>query len=169
MLLLYLTPSFPSPVFHLWKLILQSQTNPPFYLPTFAYTGPNMLGDSSKVLILKNKVEWLLTPVFLLGEFHGQRSLAGYSLWGCRVWHDWANFPFTSVSGSKQNCAEGTEISHVQPSPMEAHPSPLQYPANFETRQVNFSDRDKRGIQVQSKPRAPHSPHYAECQNHLHQ
>ena len=74
-----LLPLFPSPVFHLWKLILQSQTNPPFYLPTFAYTGPNMLGDSSKVLLLKNKVEWLLTPVFLLGEFHGQRSLAGYS------------------------------------------------------------------------------------------
>ena len=23
--------------------------------------------------------EWLPTPVFLLGEFHGQRSLAGYS------------------------------------------------------------------------------------------
>jgi len=99
-------------------------------------------------------MERLLTPVFLLGEFHGQRSLAGYSPWGCRVWHDWANFPFTSVSGSKQNCAEGTEISHVQPSPMEARPSPLQYPANFETRQVNFSDREERGIQVQSKPRA---------------
>ena len=26
--------------------------------------------------------EWLSTPVFLLGEFHGQRSLAGYSPWG---------------------------------------------------------------------------------------
>ena len=26
--------------------------------------------------------EWQLTPVFLPGEFHGQRSLAGYSLWG---------------------------------------------------------------------------------------
>ena len=25
--------------------------------------------------------EWLRTPVFLLGEFQGQRSLAGYSLW----------------------------------------------------------------------------------------
>ena len=37
---------------------------------------------------------------------------------------------------------------------MEAHPPPLQYPANFETRQVNFSDRDERGLQVQSKPRA---------------
>ena len=26
--------------------------------------------------------EWLPTPVFLPGEFHGQQSLAGYSLWG---------------------------------------------------------------------------------------
>ena len=28
--------------------------------------------------------EWLLTPVFLTGEFHGQRSLEGYNLWGHR-------------------------------------------------------------------------------------
>ena len=27
-------------------------------------------------------------PVFLPGEFQGQSSLAGYSLWGCRVEHD---------------------------------------------------------------------------------
>ena len=26
--------------------------------------------------------KWLPTPVFLPGEFHGQRCLAGYSLWG---------------------------------------------------------------------------------------
>ena len=26
--------------------------------------------------------KWKLTPVFLSGEFHGQRSLAGYSPWG---------------------------------------------------------------------------------------
>ena len=26
--------------------------------------------------------EWQLTPVFLPGEFHGQRSLTGYSPWG---------------------------------------------------------------------------------------
>ena len=25
---------------------------------------------------------WQLTPVFLFGEAHGQRSLAGYSPWG---------------------------------------------------------------------------------------
>ena len=24
----------------------------------------------------------MATPVFLLGEFHGQKSLVGYSLWG---------------------------------------------------------------------------------------
>jgi len=28
--------------------------------------------------------KWLLTPVFLPGEFHGLRSLASYSPWGCK-------------------------------------------------------------------------------------
>ena len=28
--------------------------------------------------------EWLPAPVFLPGEFHGPRSLVGYSLWGCK-------------------------------------------------------------------------------------
>ena len=28
--------------------------------------------------------EWQPTAVFLLGEFHGQRSLVGYSPWGCK-------------------------------------------------------------------------------------
>ena len=27
---------------------------------------------------------WLPTPVFLPGQFHGQRDLVGYSLWGCK-------------------------------------------------------------------------------------
>ena len=34
------------------------------------------------------KIPWrrekLPTPVFLLGEFHGQRSLVSYSPWGCK-------------------------------------------------------------------------------------
>ena len=32
--------------------------------------------------------KWQLTPVFLPGESLGQRSLVGYSPWGCRVRHD---------------------------------------------------------------------------------
>ena len=31
--------------------------------------------------------KWLPTPVFLPGEFHGQRSLAGYSPWDCKESH----------------------------------------------------------------------------------
>ena len=35
------------------------------------------------------KEEMQPTPVFLSGESHGQRSLAGYSPWGCKgVRHD---------------------------------------------------------------------------------
>ena len=32
--------------------------------------------------------EWQPTPVFLPGEYQGQRSLAGYSPYGVRVGHD---------------------------------------------------------------------------------
>ena len=36
------------------------------------------------------RMEWLPTPGFLPGESHEQRSLAGYSPWGCKesVGHD---------------------------------------------------------------------------------
>ena len=43
--------------------------------------------------------EWPPTPVFSPGEFHGQRSLAGYSPWRCRVRHNWATNTFISLSG----------------------------------------------------------------------
>ena len=33
--------------------------------------------------------KWWHTPLFLPGEFHGQKSLVGYSPWGRRVGHDW--------------------------------------------------------------------------------
>ena len=39
--------------------------------------------------------EWLPTPVLLHGEFHGQRSLAGYTVHGShRVGHEWATNTF---------------------------------------------------------------------------
>jgi len=37
------------------------------------------LGIISRSGISPGKRKWLPTPVFLPGEFHGQRSLAGYS------------------------------------------------------------------------------------------
>ena len=33
---------------------------------------------------------WQPTPVFLPGEYHGQRSLMAYSSYGCRVRQDWS-------------------------------------------------------------------------------
>ena len=30
--------------------------------------------------------KWLPSPVFMPGESHGQRSLVGYSSWGCKEW-----------------------------------------------------------------------------------
>ena len=39
--------------------------------------------------------KWQATPVFLLGKFHGQRRLAGYSPWGRRFGHDWVHISHT--------------------------------------------------------------------------
>ena len=44
--------------------------------------------------------EWLPTPVFLPGEFHGQRNLAGYSPWG-RKELNMTNTSLSGVSGNK--------------------------------------------------------------------
>ena len=45
--------------------------------------------------------EWLPTPLFLPGEFHGEKSLAGYSPWACKnVRHDWA----TNTHGTIFSC-----------------------------------------------------------------
>ena len=45
--------------------------------------------------------KWQPNPVFLAGESHAQRSLVGYSPWGCRVGHGWVTkhtAPCLSVS-----------------------------------------------------------------------
>ena len=36
---------------------------------------------------LARRRAWQPTPVFLPGESHGQRSLVGYSPWGCIEWN----------------------------------------------------------------------------------
>ena len=42
--------------------------------------------------------KWQPTPVFLPWKSHGQRSLAGYSPWGCkRVGHDLTNSTTTTT------------------------------------------------------------------------
>ena len=53
-------------------------------LPVMQETWIQSLGQDDPL-----QKELLPTPVFLPGEFHGQRRLMGYSLWGSqRVRHD---------------------------------------------------------------------------------
>ena len=47
-----------------------------------AQTVKNLPAMPSPVGKINWRREWLPTLVFLPGEFHGQRSLAGYSSWG---------------------------------------------------------------------------------------
>ena len=56
------------------------------------------------------------TPVFLPGEFHGRKSLAGYSPWGCRVRHDWVTH--TGAFYIWSTCQFGLATFQVLNSPM---------------------------------------------------
>ena len=50
-------------------------------LPAMQETRLQSLGGEDP---LEKGMEWQPTPVFLPGEFHGQRSLSGYSPRGCK-------------------------------------------------------------------------------------
>ena len=62
-------------------------------------SGGQSIGVSASTSVLPMNTQWRRkwqpTPVILPGEFHEQRSLAGYSPWGCRVRHDWATITHT--------------------------------------------------------------------------
>ena len=49
---------------------------------------PGLILGSGRFFPWRRK--WQPTPVFLPGKSHGQKSLVGYSPWGCRVRHDLA-------------------------------------------------------------------------------
>ena len=50
--------------------------------PTCQYRRPKRPGFDPCVGKIPWRREWQPTPAFLLGTFHGQRGLAGYSPWG---------------------------------------------------------------------------------------
>ena len=63
--------------------------------------------------------EWLPTQVFLPGEFHGQRSVAGYSPWGCKELRtaEWLTlsvffFFFPRASGLGVASGEAERVEH---------------------------------------------------------
>ena len=62
---------------------------------------------------------WICKIYHLLRKSHGHRSLVGYSLWGCRVGHDWVTNTFTfslskfpSFSGKWAGCLSTDHLQH---------------------------------------------------------
>ena len=47
--------------------------------------------------------EWLPTPVFLSGEFHGLRSLAGFNPWGHRELDTTEGLTLSHVTGKSSS------------------------------------------------------------------
>ena len=52
--------------------------------PTCQWRRFRRLGFDSRVRKILWRRKWQPTPVFLPGKSHGQRSLVGYSPWGCK-------------------------------------------------------------------------------------
>ena len=73
---------------HKWSLVAHSVKNLPAVQKTWVWS----LGQEDPW-----RKEWQPTPVFL-PEFHGQRGLAGYSPWGCKVRHEWSYLGSTHSS-----------------------------------------------------------------------
>ena len=102
--------AFHTAVFRLIKgIVLWSSSN---------LLGKNLLNlslPSSKYLLGTDygpdwRREWHSTPVFLPGEFHGQRSLAGYSPWGCIESHTTEQLTHTHTCAHTQ---ARNHISHL--------------------------------------------------------
>ena len=73
---MYLNMFFPFGVWYIWaSLVAQVVKNP----PTMQETQVRTLGWEDPC-----RRKWQPIPVFLPGESHGQRSLVGYSPWGCK-------------------------------------------------------------------------------------
>ena len=53
--------------------------------------------------------EWLSTPVFLPGEFHGQRNLVSFSWWGLNEWDTTEQLTCSLSLGVRADILEATE------------------------------------------------------------
>ena len=106
--------------------------------PACQCTRHNRWGFNPWVGKIPWRREWLPTPVFLPGEFHGQRSQAGYSPWDHkRVGHDWSDLVLQALTTSSAilslslsfTCQTLPPVTFYSfPSPLPAAPLYSQFP-----------------------------------------
>ena len=63
--------------------------------------------------------KWQSVSVFLPGKFHGQRSLKGYSPWGCRVRHKWAHTHSNKQTGFLSSVIHASKSMEIKVGEME--------------------------------------------------
>ena len=83
------------------------------------------------------KKGWLLTPVFLPGKSHRQRSLAGYGQWNCREsdtteqltlsWVSLVTQMVKNLLANIEDIRDAGSVSGLGRSPEGRHGNPLQY------------------------------------------
>ena len=68
------------------------------------------LGFNSWVGVVPWKRKWQPTPVFLCGKSQGQRSLAGYRPWDCRIFR----YNLVTKQEKRLNAAQGLFVFQIQ-------------------------------------------------------
>ena len=98
--------------------------------------------------------EWQSSPVFLPGEFHGERSLVGYSPWSCKEsdMTEWLTYAHTAI-----------KVTLLQ--------AQWYYHLNFQMRNLKLSEAKWLCTKPDSKSRAapewkPRSPDPLFCSQH---
>ena len=82
--------AFSKSSLNIWKLTVRRLLKPgPVY-----HSGISMCTYFPNYVPCYWRRRWHLTPVFLPGKSHGQRSLVGYSPWGCEELETTERLPF---------------------------------------------------------------------------
>ena len=90
--------------FFCWRLVGDTV----FSKETFAH----IQSGKSMFCCQLGKMKWQPTPVFLPGKSHGQRSLAGYSSWGCKKsdMTERLHFHFHNTYKNHSKCSEDVDL-----------------------------------------------------------
>jgi len=105
---------------------------------------------STELLGYKWRRKWPPTPVFLPGEFHGQKSLAGYSPWGCKESDTTEQLKYTELQQSYRICSPGQS-----PDTKDLHSSWIFRKGN---QAKNLHYKIRPSLKNNVKPKAPTVP-----------
>ena len=87
-----------------------------FSLRIWSHWGSHLLSHLTHQSLFYWPLKWQPTPVFLLGEFYGQKGLAGHSPWGCKELDTTERPPLTHLRKGAQGCGLGHFLLELEQS-----------------------------------------------------